>query len=528
MSSRRSFLSTSLKAAGGFAFACHAEAMSASGREGRGPALIRQTGARPGIPYGVSTGDVSRDRAIVWSQTDRAARMLVEWSTTESFQNVRRVRGPQTTDAAGYTARVDLTGLPPGQRIFYRVQFEDLADSRNVSAPASGSFLSAARAPRDVTFAWSADTVGQGWGINLEWGGLRMYETMRRAQPDFFIHTGDTIYADSPVPAEMRLPDGTLWKNVTTDEKSKVAETLREFRGAYTYNLRDDNVRRFNAEVPQMWLWDDHEVKNNWYPGMSLDADDRYTQKDARVLAANARQAFLEYAPMRLGGGAVRPIYRSCSYGPLLDVFAIDLRTYRGPNSSNRQTAPGAETVHAGARQLAWLKNALRSSTATWKVIASDLPIGLVVRDGATAYEAVANGDAGPPLGRELEIADLLRFMQQERIRNVIWVTGDVHYAAAHHYDPARARFTQFDPFWEFVAGPLHAITGGGVALDSTFGPEERFNAAPRGLKTSVGPAAGFQFFGKVAISAKTRVLTVSLHNLAGESIYTTELEPER
>jgi alkaline phosphatase D len=103
-----------------------------------------------------------------------------------------------------------------------------------------------------------------------------------------------------------------------------------------------------------------------------------------------------------------------------------------------------------------------------------------------------------------------------------------VHYAAAHHYDPQRARFKDFDPFWEFVAGPLHAITGGAVELDSTFGPEARFNAAPRGLKAAVGPAAGLQFFGKVAISGKSGVMTVSLHNLAGDTIYTTELAPDR
>jgi alkaline phosphatase D len=248
MSSRRTFLSTTLKAAGGFTLA---------------PALVRQDAARPSIPYGTTSGDVTRDRAVIWSRTDRPSRMLVEWSTTESFQNVRRVRGPQTTDAAGYTARVDVTGIPPGQRIFYRVQFEDLADSRNLSIPAAGTFLSAPRDARDVTFAWSADTVGQGWGINTAWGGLRMYETMRLARPDFFIHTGDTIYADSPVPPEIRLPDGTMWRNVVTDEKSKVAETLDEFRGNYTYNLLDDNVRRFNREIPQLWLWDDHEVKNN-------------------------------------------------------------------------------------------------------------------------------------------------------------------------------------------------------------------------------------------------------------------------
>ena len=512
MSSRRSFLSTTFKTAGAFAFA---------------PALVRQDRARPDIPYGVAAGDVSLDRAMIWSMSDRPARMVVEWSTTESMQGARRVRGSQATDATGFTARVDLAGLPPAQRIFYRVRFEDLSDSRNVSVPAAGTFLSAPGQARDVTFAWSADTVGQGWGITTAWGGLRMYETMRLARPDFFIHTGDTIYADSPVPAEVKLVDGTIWRNVVTAAKSKVAETLDEFRGNYTYNLLDDNVRRFNREIPQLWLWDDHEVKNNWYPGMSLEADERYKQKDSRVLAANARRAFLEHAPIRLSNSPLPPIYRSCSYGPLLDVFAIDLRTYRGPNSGNLQPAPGAATVHAGAQQLAWLKRALRSSNAAWKVIASDLPIGMVVRDGPDAFEAVANADPGAPLGRELEIADLLRYMRQEQIRNVIWVTGDVHYASAHHYNPQRARFKDFDPFWEFVAGPLHAGTFGPNDLDGTFGPEVRFSSVKPGAPGNRPPSDGQQFFGLTRIAAKTRVMTVELRNLAGETIYTVELPPE-
>jgi alkaline phosphatase D len=513
MPSRREFLSTGVTAAAGVAMA---------------PGLIRRGAARPGVPHGTASGDVSGDRAIVWSCTDRPARMLVEWSTTESFQRVQRMRGPTATAATGFTARADLTGLPPGQRIFYRVQFEDLADSRSLSDAAAGTLLASPTSARDVTFLWSADTVGQGWGINLEWGGLRIYDTMRRARPDFFIHTGDTIYADAPVPSEIPLPDGTIWRNLTTPSKSKVAETLDEFRGNYTYNLLDAPLRRFNAEVPQLVLWDDHEVKNNWYPGMSLAGDDRYREKDARVLAANGRRAFLEYSPIRLGAGPMPPIFRACRYGPRLDVFAIDLRSYRGRNSANRQPVAGVDTVHAGARQLAWLKQALRSSEATWKVIASDLPIGLVVRDGAAAYEAVANANAGAPAGRELEIAELLGFMQQERIRNVVWLTGDVHYAAAHHYDPQRARFTRFDPFWEFVAGPLHAGTGDAVELDGTFGPEQRFSAAPRGLDRPVGPAAGLQFFGQVRISASTGVMSVSLHKLSGESLYAVDLEPQR
>ncbi len=159
-------------------------------------------------------------------------------------------------------------------------------------------------------------------------------------------------------------------------------------------------------------------------------------------------------------------------------------------------------------------------------MIASDLPIGLVVPDGPTAFEAFANGD-GPPLGREHEVADLLRFIRERRIRNVVWVTGDVHYAAAHHYHPERAQFKDFTEFWEFVAGPLHAGTFGPNELDNTFGPEVRFSSVPAGMTPNQPPTAGLQFFGFVRIAARTNVMTVELRNLAGECIYSVELEPQ-
>ena len=83
-----------------------------------------------------------------------------------------------------------------------------------------------------------------------------------------------------------------------------------------------------------------------------------------------------------------------------------------------------------------------------------------------------------------------------ERIRNVVWVTGDVHYAAAHHYDPQRARFKEFDPFWEFVAGPLHAGTFGPNDLDGTFGPELRFSSVKPGSPATGRRATACSFSG--------------------------------
>ena len=163
-----------------------------------------------------------------------------------------------------------------------------------------------------------------------------------------------------------------------------------------------------------------------------------------------------------------------------------------------------------------------------WKVVAADMPIGLVVRDGPADFEALANGDGGPPLGRELELAWLLARLKAEKVRNLVWLTADVHYAAAHHYDPSRARFTDFDPFWEFVAGPLNAGTFGPATLDATFGPEVRFQSVPAGMKPNRPPSEGRQFFGTVAIEGKSGLMTVALADIAGKILYSVDLAPAR
>jgi alkaline phosphatase D len=498
---------------------------------GQAPAIVTSDAARPSVAFGATAGDVDGDRAIIWSRTDRAARLVVEYATNESFSDVARVVGPAALEDTDFTARVDLSGLREDQRIFYRVRFQSLEDLRSWSEPIPGTFTTApsrgSRPTRDVTVAWTADTVGQGWGINPDMGGMRLYDAMRKVGADVFIHTGDTIYADAPLAPEVTLDDGRMWRNLMTPEKSKVAETLNEFRGNHRYNLLDDNVRRFNASVSQFVIWDDHEVLNNWYPTEILGSDMPHTEHSVALLSARAKRAFQEYTPMRFNPADPERIYRACRFGPLVEIFGFDMRTYRGANSKNRQTTLSEESAILGAAQVTWLQQRLAASTATWKIIASDMPLGLTVGDGPL-YEAVANGDPGAPLGRELEIAALLKFLRDRRIFNVVFVTGDVHYCAAHRYDPARAAFTEFHPFWEFIAGPAHAGTYGPAQFDRTFGPELKFIGIPVGMKQNRPPSDGFQFFGTLRASARTRALTVTLRNAAGDTLYTVELPPER
>ncbi|MEU5979239.1 alkaline phosphatase D family protein [Streptomyces sp. NPDC047315] len=492
---------------------------------------------RPRAGWGVQAGDVTTSSGLVWVRSDRPARMVVETSATDSFRRSRRSYGPLLGPDTDHTGTTALRGLPSGEEIHYRVLLADPDDPRRVGEPVYGTFRTAPhRRRQDVRFLWSGDIAGQGWGINPDIGGYRVYEEMRRLDPDFFLCSGDTIYADGVIEPSVRLPDGRVWRNVTTEEKSRVAQSLDEFRGNFRYNLLDENVRRFNAQVPTVAQWDDHEVRNNWYPGQILD-DPRYAVKDVDVLARRAMRAFAEYFPVSTlpavgGGGTGRGngigrggrMHRVVRHGPLLDVFVLDMRSYRNANSPGRQADD--EQGILGAEQLAWLKRELLRSRAVWKVIAADMPIGLVVPDGSTDFEAIAQGDPGAPLGRELQIADLLRFVKHRRITGTLWLTADVHYTSAQHYAPERAAFGDFAPFWEFVSGPLAAGGFPANALDATFGPERVFVRAPE--RANVSPMESPQYFGEVQIDGGSGELTVRLRAEGGTVLFTKVLQPGR
>jgi len=210
----------------------------------------------------------------------------------------------------------------------------------------------------------------------------------------------------------------------------------------------------------------------------------------------------------------------------------LDERSYRGPNSSNRQAVPARDADFLGPDQMQWLKQGLTASRATWKVIASYMPLSIVVPDlnpdvPPGTFEAWANADNGAPSGRELEVADLLRFIKHRNVKNVVWVTADVHYASATHYRPEQAQFTDFKPFWEFVGGPLHAGTFGPGEIDKTFGPDVKFVSIPTDMKQNRPPSDGLQFFGIGRVDARSEVLTVSLHGIDGQKLYSVDVPPE-
>jgi alkaline phosphatase D len=491
-----------------------ASTLALAGLGGLAKPYLSRAADRPRITCGIQSGDVSISSAMVWARADRPARLQVEYSTLESFKTLLGAASADALPDRDFTSKILLEGLPPGQDIFYRVRFEESGISGETQA---GHFRTAPTDKRSISFVWSGDTAGQGWGIDASRGGMRTYRTMLENRPDFFIHSGDHIYADCAVPSELKLPDGKIWRNIVTEEKSVVAHSLAQFRGNYKYNLLDDNLRAFNAEVPMFAQWDDHEVTDDWSPIGSAD-ETGYTEDGKSRLVERAACAFHEFMPIREIPQEAGRVYRKIAYGPLLDVFLIDMRSYRDSTWNKRDDR--SDTFILGRAQLAWLKRELAASDATWKVIAADLPIGLISED------AIALGD-GPPQRREHEIADLLSFIKRAGVSNTVWLTADMHYTAAHRYDPNRAIFSDFEPFWEFVSGPLHAGTWGPGKLDNTFGPKAMFQkgcSAEQG--ENLAPCFGLQFFGRVDIDGRSEVMTVTLKDVGNIDLWSVDIEP--
>lgn len=477
----------------------------------------------------VQSGDITARSAVVWARCNAAVptELTLSLASTPAF-DVPAVRRVQHVGAdTDFTASASFGDLETGRAYFYRA--ECVPATGGASARGAGRLRTAPAAdvPAAVEFAWLGDIGGQGWGRNPELrvrradgaemvGGYVILAAVRRRDPDFVLLQGDIIYADNPLPLQVARPDGSTWVNAPG--KDFAALTLAEFRANWRYQFADDHWRRLLAATPKYTQWDDHEVYNNWWPGQ-LPAKARYRGHTADQLAAQARQALGEYSPL----GAAE-LYQRFRHGRHLELFLLDTRSYRGPNPANAAAA-GNEML--GPAQFAWLKRGLKASTATWKVISSSSPL-TVVAGGDGDWDAWGQGD-NRILGREVQLAALLAFIRREGIANVLFISSDVHFAAAIRAEPARATDprAEFRPFWEFIAGPAHAGAFGPAPLDPSFGPHYEFARGPAtlGLPQNTPPPA-LQSFGAVAIAADGQ-LTLKLLDATGQVLFSTQLIPD-
>jgi alkaline phosphatase D len=472
------------------------------------------------ITHGIASGDVTDKSAIIWSRVnDQPAQMNVEYDTNVNFTNPLS-KTALVNSSTDFTAHAKLDGLKPDTQYYYRVWFSgsDIENNNNTNssnnnlsttsniadqievgtfrtAPSSNMTTNSSSA---ISFIWSGDLGGQSYCRNADEGGYSIFKSMQSLNPNFFVANGDMIYADGACPVQGPIiinntnNQTITWTNIPGDFKSigdpsvdwnNITEVRSIFMEHWKYNRNDTYFKEFLRNISMYSQWDDHEIINDFgskWPYWNLFSVNREGYPN---IAKEGINGFLYYSPLDsdndngAGNNSYTRIYRSFNWGKDLDLFLLDARSYRSQN--HLADAPDGNKTMLGVVQLEWLKQELSNSNATWKVISSDVPISIPTGSNASILgrDGWANGNETNNYsyytGFERELTDLLRFIDEQSIKNIVFITTDVHFPASIRYNFDLNNDGNMTEIYELVSGPLNAIRLGVPfpVLDGTFNP---------------------------------------------------------
>lgn len=371
--------------------------------------------------HGVASGDARPDAVLLWTRVDREATLTVEVAADAAFANLAVEAEVRAESESDFTVKAEAAGLTPDTAYYYRFRRGD--DVSDVGAFRTAPETDAA-AP--VRFIFSGDSDGTMDETGARAFDFKVLDTARGEEADFFLYFGDTIYADSPFGPK--------------------AETLEEYRGKYKENRDISRLRQILASTSIYTTWDDHEVEND-FAGATVDP----------ALLAAGRQAFREYMPIS-GDDTPEVLYRTFRWGKAVELIILDERSFRdddvaeacipeGGEEADLLPALGApdvpppyrafrgfvdlpedtaaacldalndpERTMLGAAQKQFLLDALKQSDATFKFIVNEVAIAELVAQPYDRWD-----------GYRAERDEILRFIDENEISNVIFLTTDYH-----------------------------------------------------------------------------------------------------
>lgn len=356
-----------------------------------------------GLSLWCVAGDVTDTSALVWLRAEPDSLVTLQFGKDPRLEEYNATSLIAVDPASDHTAKIPLDALQHATRYYYRA-----AVSGRTPGPIS-SFVTAPRPDdeRKVTFCFSGDT-------RESYKPFTVMYAVCAQQPDFFLHLGDTIYAD----------------------RNGSARRLNEFWAKYRVNRDDDAMQRCYRDTSVYAIWDDHEIEDNYQPGS--------------VLAPIGQRAFLDYWPLRCSGDEPHRVYRSFRWGKAAELFILDTRQYRDRKNGTM----------LGEAQRKWLLAGLARSSATFKFIATTVPI--------------AGGGIDRWDGYAKERGEILSHINHNDIRGVCFLSADLHYAAITKIPKSRGlRDITAGP----LAAPLNRITNG-TARRFEYFSAENFNFA--------------------------------------------------
>ncbi len=373
------------------------------------------------LSLGYTAGDVTADGAMIWLRAAPDSAVSIQYGKDEALGQFTSTQTFKVSEGADWTALISLDGLEPKSTYYYRAAVEGRRAgpiARFVTAPRSDD-------PAKVSFCFSGDS-------RESYKPFTIMDAVRAQRPDFFLHLGDTIYAD----------------------RGGTARRLEEFWGKYRANRDDAATQRCFLETSWYVVWDDHEVEDNFAPD--------------HPLAPIGRRAFLDYWPIRQNPQEPERIYRSFRWGQACELFILDARQYR---DRKRGTM-------LGKAQKQWLFDGLFASSALFKFVATPVPL---YGGGSDRWD-----------GYPKERAELLRFIAANSIRGVVFLSADMHYAAVTKIPrPKGLKEITAGP----LAAPMNVITNSAASRFEFFS-NQTFNFAKITVDPKLDPThALVEFF---------------------------------
>jgi phosphodiesterase/alkaline phosphatase D-like protein len=230
-------------------------------------------------------------------------------------------------------------------------------------------------------------TFGDGpWGFRIAFASCAetgsassVFDAIRTAQPDLFIHTGDFHYEDI------------------------AAADIERFRWAFDAVMASPTQSRLYRSVPIAYMWDDHDYGSNNSDGSSASRP---------AALAVYRQCVPHY---RLDGGVGASIQQAFTLGRVR-VIMTDERSQR----TSRRGAPRTRSM-LGASQLQWLKAQLSAAAGAPLVVWVNT-VPWIAKTGSFS------DDWGSYAAEREDIANYIHRLGLTR--RIIMLSGDAHMVA--------------------------------------------------------------------------------------------------
>ena len=448
------------------------------------------------ITDGVASGDVTDNSAIVWSRTNASALMHVQYDTNLSSSHAKSkiLLIDKSTDFAGH---IKLDSLSPDTVYYYRVWFSSASDSTNYTTkslstrPDSmiGSFRTAPDhlTSEPVSFVVGGDLGGQNYCRRDGTGGIQGYpifSIMQSLSPDFFIFNGDQIYGDNA--CSINGPSNvTGWSNIVGNFPSVIDNKVSwnnqtQLQDVYNkhweYNRADPHLQGVLRNISMYSQADDHEVVNDYGGKWSYWTNATKNRTGFPNVVKAGINSFFNFSPIDRNKAEPNRIYRSFHWGKDLDLFLLDMHSYRSRNDlpdtvQNNKTLLGRDQLH-------WLEQSLLNSTATWKVISADVPATI-----PNCFNKQLGCDNWATNGTSAtfketftrERSDFLRFLDDHNIKNLVVVATDVHFPINILVEDDPNRDGHNLVYYELVSGPLSAIPLKANPLDPTINATSKY-----------------------------------------------------